>query len=65
MDSPDNLDVLTEEAGRCCSSAFRKISLSGKLPEQSWECPRCGQEYRIRQVGEIGYYEAFVWSCKL
>jgi len=36
-----------------CTEAIHKASLDGELDGvESWICPECGQEWRVRPVGE-------------
>ncbi len=58
------MDVLDEEASRCCRQAFNNLAKGGDVGARvgtvQWECPRCGCSYQAQDVGAGVRYWRYV-----
>jgi len=56
------LHVLTEDANPCCRRAWRHADRAA----DSWECPRCGCEYRPEdRTVAVVLWQAIAWAAVL
>ena len=47
-----DVQIPSEEMTGCCLTAWQKLALAGRLAGvDSWQCPKCGSEWRPRKVG--------------
>jgi CO/xanthine dehydrogenase FAD-binding subunit len=56
------LDLLTEEADKCCQRAFAKLAAHNPA---EWICPTCEQAYKPRVEGTVRHWEADSWAARL
>lgn len=48
------LNVLDEDAGKCCARAMRNLGEPPRI--QQWACPECGLEFISQEVGPTRYW---------
>jgi ribosomal protein L37AE/L43A len=56
------LNLLDTEAEPCCERQFQRTV---KEHLHFWQCPKCGQEYRVEVLGPLRFWRAYTWVAVL